>query len=134
MCSVWSSAFFGNQAVPVLITGIAAATTATGFLFHNRVVSKDEKLFTGLINFEVEPDINFPALTLANDTDHVKALRNALDAIGGINRFIKTGERVTIKPNVVMAHRKTAPSAFTRPEFLTGLLSALVSAVLSSPL
>jgi uncharacterized protein (DUF362 family) len=34
--------------------------------------------------------------------------------------------RVTIKPNVVMAHRKTAPSAFTRPEFLTGLLSALV--------
>jgi uncharacterized protein (DUF362 family) len=33
--------------------------------------------------------------------------------------------RVTIKPNVVMAHPKVAPSAFTRPEFLDGLIRAL---------
>lgn len=35
--------------------------------------------------------------------------------------------RVTIKPNVVMAHHKVAPSAYTRPEFLDGLLAALES-------
>jgi uncharacterized protein (DUF362 family) len=34
-------------------------------------------------------------------------------------------EKITIKPNVVMAHHKVAPSAFTRPEFLDGLLAAL---------
>ena len=33
--------------------------------------------------------------------------------------------RVTIKPNVVMAHHKVTPSAYTRPEFLDGLLTAL---------
>ncbi len=33
--------------------------------------------------------------------------------------------RITIKPNVVMAHPKIAPSAFTRAEFLDGLLGAL---------
>lgn len=33
--------------------------------------------------------------------------------------------KITIKPNVVMAHSKVAPSAFTRPEFLQGLLQAL---------
>lgn len=47
----------------------------------------------------------------------------------GLEEFGLTSKirgRVTIKPNVVMAHRKTAPSAFTRPEFLAGLLSALV--------
>jgi uncharacterized protein (DUF362 family) len=33
--------------------------------------------------------------------------------------------RVTIKPNVVMAHSTVAPSAFTRPEFLEGLASAV---------
>ncbi len=33
--------------------------------------------------------------------------------------------RVTIKPNAVMAHRQVAPSAFTRPEHLDGLLRAL---------
>ena len=37
----------------------------------------------------------------------------------------KAKGRVTIKPNVVMAHHKVAPSAFTRPEFLDGLLGAL---------
>lgn len=35
--------------------------------------------------------------------------------------------RLTIKPNVVMAHHKVAPSAFTRPEFLEGLIRALKS-------
>ena len=35
--------------------------------------------------------------------------------------------RITIKPNVVMAHPKLAPSAFTRPEFLDGLLGALAA-------
>jgi uncharacterized protein (DUF362 family) len=37
----------------------------------------------------------------------------------------KEKEKITIKPNVVMAHHKVAPSAFTRPEFLDGLLGAL---------
>ena len=35
--------------------------------------------------------------------------------------------RLTIKPNVVMAHHKVTPSAFTRPEFLEGLICALKS-------
>jgi len=35
--------------------------------------------------------------------------------------------RVTIKPNVVMAHPKVMPSAFTRPEFIDGLVRALKS-------
>jgi uncharacterized protein (DUF362 family) len=33
--------------------------------------------------------------------------------------------RVTIKPNVVFAHHKVAPSAYTRSEFMDGLLTAL---------
>ena len=33
--------------------------------------------------------------------------------------------RVTVKPNVVMAHRTVAPSGYTRPEFMDGLLRAV---------
>jgi uncharacterized protein (DUF362 family) len=46
----------------------------------------------------------------------------------GLAEFGLTGKvqgKVTIKPNVVMAHHKVAPSAYTRPEFLSGLLTAL---------
>jgi uncharacterized protein (DUF362 family) len=34
---------------------------------------------------------------------------------------------ITIKPNVVMAHHKIAPAAYTRPEFLDGVLRAITN-------
>jgi uncharacterized protein (DUF362 family) len=51
-------------------------------------------------NFEVSADINFPKVTLARAEDPIVALNQSLDAIGGIRRFIKPGETVTVKPNV----------------------------------
>ncbi len=47
------------------------------------------------------------------------------EGLGEFGLDSKAKERITIKPNVVMAHHKVAPSAFTRPEFLDGLLCAL---------
>jgi len=41
----------------------------------------------------------------------------------GLGRRIRG--KITIKPNVVMAHHKVTPSAYTRSEFLDGLLTAL---------
>ena len=46
----------------------------------------------------------------------------------GLEEFGLNGSRVpriTIKPNTVMAHHALAPSAYTRPEFLDGLIQAL---------
>ncbi|MFQ6083804.1 MAG: DUF362 domain-containing protein [Candidatus Aminicenantia bacterium] len=42
-----------------------------------------------------------------------------------LNLIEKAKGRITIKPNVVMAHPKIAPSGYTRPEFLDGLLEAI---------
>jgi len=53
-----------------------------------------------------------------------KIVREGLDELGLAGRV---KGRVTIKPNVVMAHAKVAPSAYTRPEFLEGLVRALKS-------
>ena len=51
-----------------------------------------------------------------------KIITEGIDELG----FEKTTRnRITIKPNVVLAHHKLAPSAFTRPEFLDGLLGSL---------
>ena len=51
-------------------------------------------------NFEVAADPQFPKVVLAHNEDHAQALSSALDAIGGIGRFVKKGERVLLKPNV----------------------------------
>ncbi len=45
----------------------------------------------------------------------------------------KAKGKITIKPNVVMAHHKIAPSAFTRPEFIDGLLGALTDGEKNNP-
>lgn len=51
-------------------------------------------------DFEVARDTTLPKVTLARNENHAEALDSALDAIGGIGRFVKKGERVLLKPNV----------------------------------
>ncbi len=52
-----------------------------------------------------------------------KVIQEGLDELGLAS---SVQGRVTIKPNVVMAHHQVAPSAYTRPEFLEGLLLAMI--------
>ncbi|MFC2161333.1 DUF362 domain-containing protein [Acidobacteriota bacterium] len=51
-----------------------------------------------------------------------KIIDEGMDELG-IDK--KAKQNITIKPNVVMAHHKLAPSAFTRTEFLDGMIRAL---------
>jgi uncharacterized protein (DUF362 family) len=51
-----------------------------------------------------------------------RIIREGLDEFGLAPRI---QGKITIKPNVVMAHHKVTPSAYTRPEFLDGLLTVL---------
>src|SRR4030042_5417873 len=51
-----------------------------------------------------------------------KIIGNGLDEFGLAPRI---KGKITIKPNVVMAHHKVTPSAYTRPELLDGLPTAL---------
>jgi uncharacterized protein (DUF362 family) len=55
------------------------------------------------LNFEVADDPQLPKVVMAYNEDHVIALRSALDAIGGIKRFVKEGEKVLLKPNAAFA-------------------------------
>ena len=57
------------------------------------------------------------------DPARIKSLiKEGIDRLGLDS---KIRGRITLKPNVVMAHHKMAPSAYTRPEFMEGLISAL---------
>jgi len=58
------------------------------------------KAKAGKPDFEVPVDPLLPKVVLAKNADHAEALRSALNAIGGIGRFIKAGEKVLLKPNV----------------------------------
>ncbi|MCP4706850.1 MAG: DUF362 domain-containing protein [candidate division Zixibacteria bacterium] len=96
---------------------LATAATGAGLLFHNRVKSDYETVFPKTNNFEVPPDSNLPGITLAQNEDHIAALHDSLETIGGIKRFVKPGERVTIKPNVGW-DRAPGQAANTNPELV----------------
>lgn len=79
---------------------LAAISGSTAVFFHNRPVMSYEKPSLATADYRVPSDKAWPEIVLARSADHISALRQSLDAIGGIKRFVKAGERVTIKPNV----------------------------------
>jgi uncharacterized protein (DUF362 family) len=93
---------------------MAAATGGTGLLFHNRQTARRQTVISKITSFEIPVDPTLPALSLARNPDPVRALNTALDAIGGITRFVHAGERVTLKPNVGW-DRTPAQGANTHP-------------------
>ncbi|MGD8861579.1 MAG: DUF362 domain-containing protein [Myxococcales bacterium] len=77
--------------------------------------------------FSVEPSATAAQLGVARGSDIRKMLRAAVDAIGGIGRFVQHGDVVLIKPNV--AFERAAPlGATTHPDVLTALVQLCLEA------
>jgi len=81
-------------------TALAAAAGGVGLLFHDRRSDVYQKLVVQASDFPVPDDPAWPRVTLARDENHIAALKKALDGVGGMDRFIRPGERVVIKPNI----------------------------------
>jgi len=73
--------------------------------------------------------VSFGALPLAglNQDEADQVLNAALDAIGGIGRFIHAGERVVIKPNVGW-DRNPAQGANTHPDLVSEMVRLCLGA------
>lgn len=71
-----------------------------------------------------------PSVTVAEGTDDdspAKILQTALAGLGGMERFVKPGQTVAIKPNATWAYApKTASS--TDPDFLAAVIQAVQAA------
>jgi uncharacterized protein (DUF362 family) len=63
----------------------------------------------------VPADPRFPGLAVARGPDPAKLVRAAVDAVGGIERFVRPGETVLLKPNMAW-DRTVDQGANTHPE------------------
>ena len=79
---------------------LAAVAGGAGILYHNRSTARYTPLAVRRGSFEVAVDPLLPKVALARNSDPIAALNYSLDAVGGIGRFVKPGEKVTIKPNI----------------------------------
>ncbi|HMB70875.1 MAG TPA: DUF362 domain-containing protein, partial [bacterium] len=71
--------------------------------------------------FAVDPSTVLPALGIARGENVEEMVRGAVDAIGGISRFISRDDVVVIKPNVAF-ERAAILGATTNPEVLAAVI------------
>lgn len=77
--------------------------------------------------FAVESSATAAALGVARGT-HIEAMvRGAVDAIGGIGRFVRAGDVVLVKPNVAF-ERAAALGATTNPDVLAAVVRLALEA------
>lgn len=111
--------FLGRVAKGTL--ALAAAAGGAAWLYDPRgpQPGADETLVS-LGDYAV-PHAPGDALSVVQSPDRLAGLRKALDLLGGIERFVKPGERVLIKPNVAFASPPML-GATTHPEMIAALV------------
>lgn len=88
-----------------LTAGAAAGFVALGLLSYSRdPVHRVEEQARQLKDFRVEPSAVLPELAVVHGagvgTEVDAMVREAVDRLGGMSRFVAKGERVLLKPNV----------------------------------
>ncbi len=107
-----------------LTAGAAAGFTALGLMNHSDYpVKHPEEPVYNLRDFRVEASIMHPELALVHGTDPRLLVRDAVDRLGGIQRFIAKGDRVVLKPNVGW-DRQPEQAANTNP-LIVGAMARL---------
>lgn len=108
-----------------IVSGAALGAGALTAVLHDpdgeRGKPKKRELVLPNGGYGVEPKAVAADLGVARGKDPNKLVRGAIDAIGGIGRFIQKGDVVVIKPNV--AFERAAPlGATSNPEVIAALI------------
>jgi uncharacterized protein (DUF362 family) len=114
-----------------LVAGAAAGAGGLTALLHDpdgeRGKPKTEDLILPAGGYAVEASSVLPVLGVATGNDVKKLVRGAITLVGGIERFVKRGDVVVIKPNVAF-ERAAALGATTNPEVLRALIELVKEA------
>jgi len=89
-----------------------------------------EKIYT-LPDFRVDPGANYPKMVIVHGANPDMMVKAAVDRLGGIEKFIRPGDKVVIKPNVAW-DRLPEQAANTNPLVVAGVVKLVVSARPSS--
>jgi uncharacterized protein (DUF362 family) len=99
-----------------LTAGAAAGFTALGLSGYSRdPVRRREEPVLALKDFRVAPSALLPELAVVHGTDVETMVREAVQRLGGMGRFVAKGDRVVLKPNVGW-DRQPEQAANTNPE------------------
>jgi len=96
-----------------------AAACAVGYGFYDaQGPDQSRSARSGVILADFSIPNQRPVMGIVRGTDRAEAVKSALGAIGGIEKFVKGGDRVLLKVNAAFAS-PPALSATTHPQLIT---------------
>jgi len=95
--------------------GLTAATAGTGYWLTHRGESKDAGPLRTPVRKLIADDARYPRLAVSRQATARESARAAVDALGGMGRFVERGEVVLIKPNASW-DRVAEQAANTNPD------------------
>jgi uncharacterized protein (DUF362 family) len=102
--------------------GLSAAVGGLAWWLKSRSQRPEEALAVGLKpNFAVPIDPGLPELTVAQGDDPAAIARKAVEAIGGMKRFVARGDVVVVKPNIAW-DRTPEQAANTNPQVVSAIV------------
>lgn len=108
-----------------LVAGATAGASLATFGLHDPDGEAGKPKRAELVlppgGYAVEPSAVLPVLGVATGADLRRLVRGAVSLIGGMERFVKKGDVVVVKPNVAF-ERAAALGATTNPEVLRALI------------
>lgn len=83
------------------LAGLSAAVVGAGLWFRGRSRRPEERFTTYVKrDFEIAGDPNLPEMVITQGDEPRRLVRDAIEELGGIRRFISRGDVVVIKPNI----------------------------------
>jgi uncharacterized protein (DUF362 family) len=113
------------------LTGVTSAgALAAGFWMWERqhfVPGFGDKTGMILPSYAMPAQSALASMAIAHGTDRIRTTRAALEALGGMKRFVQKGDVVMLKPNVAF-DRPPALAATTHPDSLRAIAQLVLEA------
>jgi uncharacterized protein (DUF362 family) len=109
---------------------IIAGSVAGGFSLWQRkhfVPGFQPEKGLRLLSYRLNEARGLPSMSIAHGAEHEKTITAAIGALGGMERFIKKGDIVVIKPNVAF-DRPPSLAATTHPDALRAVAKLVYAA------
>jgi len=117
---------FIKKVWPASILSLSAV--GIGLVFHNRTKNPDIIVQKPMIiDRRIADDNNYPKMVIIQGSDYSRLVNEAINALGGIKRFINSNDVVLIKPNIGW-DRLPEQAANTNPELVKEVVRLCLSA------
>ena len=105
---------------------VAAGSVALGLALHDRDAGGKGKALPRIRDHRIARAPGSVDMVIARGPDPIANVRRAIEAMGGMSRFVRPGERVVVKPNVGW-NRLPEQAANTNPEVVAEIVREVVA-------